>query len=389
MKMVDYAVKLEVPLQHDDESSGWIWFHPNVCPMPDFGKHGKTAALLVLQRHLGVPDYYSSLFFMRSDDMGESWSEPVAPPELGWRKEDDATVTVSGVTPGWLPQARKVIAIGSTVAYDSAGNILNDSPYGFRTMYALYEPEANQWSEWKELNFPIADEHNFCCNSCAQWVLEPDGSLLIPFYHGPKRRCARSVTVARFAFNGESLSYLEHGNTLTNSITRGLNEPSLVRFNGTYYLTIRHDHTAFVTVSGDGLHFEPAREWTFDDHSKLGSYNTQQHWLAHSEGLLLVYTRQGANNDHIFRHRAPLFVAQVDTERLCVIRESERILIPENGAPMGNFGCSLINEWESWVTVSEFMWRDWMEEARKRGARGRTFIARLLWRRPNLRAKPH
>src|SRR6185436_12067028 len=101
-----------------------------------------------------------------------------------------------------------------------------------------------------------------------------------------------------------------------------------------FYLTLRNDQRAYVTTSRDGLHFDAIRPWTFDDGSDLGSYNTQQHWLAHSDGLFLVYTRRGANNDHIIRSRAPLFIARVDPEKLCVIRSSERILIPERGGEM-------------------------------------------------------
>ena len=59
------------------------------------------------------------------------------------------------------------------------------------------------------------------------------------------------------------------------------------------------------TVSNDGLHYQPIKAWTFGDGSELGSYNTQQHWLAHHEGLFLAYTRRGANNDHIPKALAP------------------------------------------------------------------------------------
>jgi hypothetical protein len=81
---------------------------------------------------------------------------------------------------------------------------------------------------------------------------------------------------------------------------------------GRYYLTLRNDVRGYVSVSDDGLHFAEPKPWTFDDGAELGSYNTQQHWLAHRDGLFLVYTRRGANNDHIVRHRAPLFMARVD-----------------------------------------------------------------------------
>ena len=64
---------------------------------------------------------------------------------------------------------------------------------------------------------------------------------------------------------------------------------------------------------------------------------------------------------------------------LCVVRATERMLIPEHGAPMGNFGAARINQRASWVTVAEFMWPDWNEQARRKGAAGRAFVARVLW----------
>jgi hypothetical protein len=112
----------------------------------------------------------------------------------------------------------------------------------------------------------------------------------------------------------------------------------------------------------------------------LGNYNTQQHWVAHSAGLYLVYTRRGANNDHVFRHRAPLFVARVDPERLCVLRATERAVVPERGARLGNFGVTTVNRDETWITVSEWMQPRGCE---KYGSDNSVYAARLRWRRPN------
>ena len=69
----------------------------------------------------------------------------------------------------------------------------------------------------------------------------------------------------------------------------------------------------------------------------------------------MVYTRKGADNDHVFRHRAPLFAAEFDTEKMVLIRESEFIAVPERGARLGNFGCVNVSENEAWVIVSEWM----------------------------------
>jgi hypothetical protein len=54
--------------------------------------------------------------------------------------------------------------------------------------------------------------------------------------------------------------------------------------------------------------------------------------------------------------------------------------VPERGAELGNFGCARISENESWVTVSEGMF---MKDSKARGAEGATFVARILWSKPN------
>ena len=43
---------------------------------------------------------------------------------------------------------------------------------------------------------------------------------------------------------------------------------------------------------------------------------------------------------------------------------------------LGNFGAAAITDRESWVTVSEGVWND---EARRRGAKGALFVARVVW----------
>jgi len=139
-------------------------------------------------------------------------------------------------------------------------------------------------------------------------------------------------------------------------------------------LTIRNDNQGFVTKSDDGLHFTPIKSWKFDDGSDLSNYNTQQHWVTHSEGLYLVYTRRGADNDHVFRHQAPLFMARIDPEKLVVIRDSERILVPERGARLGNFGVSEVSPDETWVTVSEWMQPKGVE---KHGSDGSVYVAKI------------
>ena len=91
--------------------------------------------------------------------------------------------------------------------------------------------------------------------------------------------CASSL-LALCAFDGKILTYRKHGTEHNFPQGRGLYEPSLTKFDGQYFLTMRANHSAFVTRGKDGIHFESIREWKFDDGQVLGSYNTQQHWVA-------------------------------------------------------------------------------------------------------------
>jgi hypothetical protein len=170
-----------------------------------------------------------------------------------------------------------------------------------------------------------------------------------------------------------------------------LYEPSLTEYKGRYFLTMRNDVRGYVAVGTDGLHFSKQIPWAFDDGQELGSYNTQQHWVTHSDGLFLTYTRRGAGNDEIFRHRAPLFMAQVDPDRLCVIRASERVIVPKLGATLGNFGTINVSPGESWVITSECMQGDAKDNmnlalTEQRGGNNRIYAARVRWAQPNRHA---
>jgi hypothetical protein len=47
---------------------------------------------------------------------------------------------------------------------------------------------------------------------------------------------------------------------------------------------------------------------------------------------------------------------------------------------LGNFGATAVTSNESWAVVCEHFRTD---EARKRGAKGALFVARVIWSKPN------
>ena len=86
-------------------------------------------------------------------------------------------------------------------------------------------------------------------------------------------------------------------------------------------------------------------------------------------------------NDHIFRHRAPLFIAEVDPKTLRVKRETEKIAVVERGARLGNFGCQSYSEQEGYIFVSEWMQNDphgW-EVCALRGSDNSIFISKITF----------
>jgi hypothetical protein len=377
----EFTIQLDVVKQELDP--GFCWFHPRVASIPGGGKDGRPLVLLTLQKHLEADDHYSGLHVMTTADLGKTWTGPKLPKELDWQKgENGETIAVCDVTPGWHSQAKKVVAIGTRLRYSQAGAQLLDKPRSYEFAYAVYDPATDVWTSWTTLAMPLGEGERFyqVAPGCVQWLVKPDGTLLVPVYYQGAKGGPYSVTVVHASFDGGTLRYIKHGDELHLAEVRGLCEPSLALFQGRYLLTIRNDNRGYVTTSEDGLKFTPIKAWTFDDGKDLGSYNTQQHWVVHSRGLFLVYTRRGANNDHIARNRAPLFMAQVDPERLHVLRSTEKELMPERGVMLGNFGAAVVDANETWVTDSEFITGG---KAHPRGANGSTFAARIRWKEPN------
>ena len=73
-------------------------------------------------------------------------------------------------------------------------------------------------------------------------------------------------------------------------------------------------------------------------------------------------------------------MAQVDTEKLAVIRDTEVILVPERGARLGNFGITEVSPKETWVTVSEWMQPEGVEQY---GSDGSVYVAKIKWKKRN------
>lgn len=360
-----------------------FWFQARAVALP--GQTSVDSArpnprvLLTMQPHgLTGTHNYKGIVSATSDDLGKNWVGPTHYAALDVREQEGKSGEYYEVpvdaTPHYHAATGKVLLIGATFLVDRKTN--KDVPRGpSDVFYAVYDPQTNQWDAWQKLAFPSSFEWPFRRAGCVQCVIEPNGEVLLPFYFGEHNNSTHYAAVARCRFDGTTLEYLEHGTELVVPTGRGMNEPSLAEFQGRYFLTMRNDHTAYVSTSDNGIDFDSPQLWKFDNGAEIGSYNTQQHFVTHSEGLFLVYTRRGLDNDDVMRHRAPLVMAQVDPGTCRLLRHTEQIVVPKEGdAPMGNFGVCDINPSTTWIVVAK--------RSKSPGEKN-VIISQIEWERPN------
>jgi len=378
---LEFLLEINVPTKLFDGKK--CWCHPRAGIVPNLGLNNNPRVVMTMNNlDLSGSDVFYGMFGLYTDNLSKDWTKPENLKTMAPRYEVidgvERPVAVSDFWPKWHSATKTLLGTGHTVVYTADWKVTN--PRSRHTSYSIYNTKTGKWDNWQKLKMPDDEKFYNSGAGCVQRYDLEDGTILLPVSFRPVGKNSR-VTVCKCSFNGTTLEYLSNGTELElNDDTRGLGEPSLTKFNGEYFLTIRNDKRGFIAKSKDGLNFEKYIPWEFDDGTELGSYNTQQHWVTHSEGLFLVYTRRGANNDHVFRHRAPLFIAQVNTDKLCVIRETEQILVPERGARLGNFGVCDVSSNETWVTVSEWMQPEGVE---KYGSDGSVFVAKIKWNKPN------
>jgi hypothetical protein len=347
-------------------------------------------------------DHFGPVHWATSTDLGKTWSEFKPAPPLGWEKINTISATggkafdknqwdtswnegVCDVTPEYHRKTGSVLALGHNVYYQDKKGFNRDQPARW-PIYAVWQ--NGEWGPRKKLVWDDPRGSYIYSNNCGQRVMLDDGDVLMSFTFGVKDK-PRDVCGVLCSFDGSDLVIKKTGPALSNAKGRGLLEPSITRFQNRIYLTIRaEDNRGYVAVSDDGLNYAPQQAWAWEDGTPLDMSTTQQHWLTHSDALFLVYTRKDSTNVNVTRWRAPLWVAQVDTKSLRLIRSTERIVLPLVGdgvndakkvAFMGNFGICNASADESWVTDGS--WCPWD------ASKGELQLARVKWAKKNALAQ--
>jgi hypothetical protein len=380
------SIEKQVVRQNRD-GKATTWFHPRACRVP--GKRPAASHAFMTVQSIGGSDYFGPVHWSESPDLGKTWAKFRPIPSLGRvpvAKHPGLMAGVCDVVPQYHPPTKTILAMGHVVFYKGPKFARGDQ----LARYPVYTVRRSDgtWSKRRILEWNDPRGAFIYSNNCGQRVVLPNGDILLAFTFGDKPT-HRSVAGVLCGFDGEKLSIKKVGPSLKLAHKRGLLEPSITQFDGKFYITIRaeNDH-GYQSVSPDGLNWEPKKPWVWDNGAPVKMSTTQQHWLTHSDGLFLVYTRKDKSNTGIIRWRAPLYVAQVDVLTQRLIRSTERVVLPlvgdgvndpDNVALMGNFNVTNASPDESWVTVGEWMPR--------KNARGDLLLARIRWSRPNRLAK--
>lgn len=357
------------------DGRGQTWFHPRIARYPN-------GRLLMTLQGITGSDYFHPVHWSESDDAGRTWSTPRPIPNMGRHTNPDGVEEgYCDTVPEYHAPSNTIIAMAHNVYYrDGKLTRPNDQRW---PVYTVRRP-SGAWTPIRRLEWRHPEATAIYTSNCSQRVTLPSGDILVPLSFGPTGRPDRAAATLRCTFDGETLRAAAHGNILRCSVGRGLLEPSLAAWNGVYYMTIRAENNqGFITRSANGLEWEPMKPWTFDDGEPIQMSTTQQRWLPHSSGPWLVYTRRDPSNVNVMRWRAPLWMAQVNTRSLTLIRSTERVAIPINADGIrdaaavehqGNFHTTAISGEESLVSTGTVVPNRWTGAIR---------IARIRWSQPN------
>jgi len=313
----------------------------------------KEGMMLATAQYLNVDggDLFSGLYMSQSFDGGRNWTEFVPQENMRAVEIGEDIYGLCDATPMYHHKTGKILVLGDTIHYKVGG--MGPADRSRSAFYGVFDEEKNAFKEPKIIEMPEGYYPIWGCGSGQSLEME-NGDLLIPVSceTGDSDVIARCMAL-RCGFDGETIRFVEMGNELSVPFGRGLCEPSVIEHQGTYYMTFRNAECGFVARSEDGLHYTDLQLWKWSDGSILQNYCTQQHWMKLGDELYLVYTRRDASNGHVFRNRAPLYMAKVDGMRL--VPESEQICVSNRGARLGNFGVSQLNDTKAVIMAAEWM----------------------------------
>jgi len=299
-------------------------------------------------------DVFNDSFFVKSIDGGKNFGAPEKLQRLE-TVNDGIRSNFTRSTEYYSKYHKKWFTFGSQTSYENDKQPICIGGIAVTTAGYIIRDEESGHYVGEIIPLPLPFE---CISAVphAQIVECENGDFLLSFYARPKGDEKSSVIVVRYEYKDGRISIVDTGSLLGYPQgKRGIVEPSIAKAGGRYYMTLRSDEQGLFSVSDNGLDYSTPVPWKWDDGEILQNYNTMQRWIRYKDQLYLAYTRRGAHNDHVFRHRAPMFMARFDEKNQCLVKDSEVILVPELGARLGNFTVTDVSENEIWLLTAEWM----------------------------------
>jgi hypothetical protein len=273
----------------------------------------------------------------------------------------------------------KCVGIGHLLRHQ--GKSLSNHLEHLEIVYSVYDPADGTFSPWNSFRIKI-DGRPLPSVAYGQRIELPNGEILLPFSAIKELKGWDSIRwcgTVRCRFDGKEITLLETSNLVTHRVPRGFVEPSVAEHNGKYCMTLRaQDGHSHVATSSTGLDWSEPKPWRWDNGDAIAMDQTMTKFATHSDGLFLVYTRITDDNENVFRHRAPLFIAQIDATGTRLIRKTETTVLANNGFPLGNFAVHNVSGQETWVTSQE-----WDRTGEERECAN--LLARIRWKTQNTR----
>ena len=178
---------------------------------------------------------YRDVFVTETADGARTWSAPKRIGSLARSRSPQGIESVMGdICPQWHQATRTLLATGKAFGFraDAKDTEAKDDRSFEKVAYAVWPPATQHWSGMKIVAMPQTDhegkpiiEPNAGCN---QRFDLPNGDVLLPVrYRKDGKARVYTTIVARCSFDGETLTYREHGSEFNITKPRGLYEPSV------------------------------------------------------------------------------------------------------------------------------------------------------------------
>ncbi len=312
------------------------------------------------------------------NDWHTSWKKTPFPEALKSRSDKEGYDFIPSFNWKYHKASGKWLGIGHLLRHKD-GKLSKHRKY-LEITWSVYDPETGNFSPWKSFQVDVDGVEKPCVGYGQRIDLDngdiilPHSVIMTPEIDKPKYWCSSTL----LGFDGKELTIKNRGEVFThNTHDYGFVEPSGTRYKGLNYMTLRgNDGNAHVCTSKDGLHWSDPIPWKWDDGSAMPTRQTMTKFVTHNKALYLVYTRITPDNQDVFRSRAPLFMAQIDPEKLCLLRSTERVIFENRGFPIGNFNVFDYSPDETWIRVAEW-------DRTGKNIDCNILLARIIWSEKN------